>query len=244
MLRGVRERRARSANLIGALTVVGALAVTGCASVLSFEGVRPIKANALAVALEPSVIATQAYQGGNEQLFAPVAVRYGVRDDLSMGLRAGPNTRPELLARFQLLRPDQGLLSLAVVSTLGAVYSPGSFGDSVQVYGQPALLLGLGDDWLVSPVVTVKLDVTTGVSLASWGESSTATRAGKVAVAATPIGTLGAVVRVTDWLALVPEVAGGYGTLYAGSGGPLLADGIVVQAGVAILVGGEDGFTL
>ncbi|OGQ24330.1 MAG: hypothetical protein A2138_17165 [Deltaproteobacteria bacterium RBG_16_71_12] len=227
-----------------AATLALAIAGAGCASVLSFEGVRPMKANALAVSLEPSAIGTTAYQGGNEQLYAAACVRYGVTDDITVGLRAGYNTRPELLARFQLLRPDQGLLSLALVPTLGALYTPDAFGDSVRAYSQSTVVLGIGDDWLVSPVMTVKLDVTGGVSLASGGESSSPTRAGKVAVALTPIATLGAVVRVTDWLALLPEIGGGFGSLYAGHGGPLLSQGAVYQAGLGVLIGGERGFSL
>lgn len=231
-------RCARAAALV--LTVAAA----GCTSVLSFEGVRPLKANALAVALEPSAIGTTAYQGGNEQVYAAATVRYGVTDDVAVGVRAGYNTRPELIARFQLLRPDEGLLSLALVPTFGVIYEPGSFGDSVRAYSQPTVVLGIGDDWLVSPVMTVKLDVTGGISLASGGASSSPTRAGKVAVALTPIATLGAVVRLADWLALLPEIGGGFGSLYAGHGGPLLSQGAVYQAGLAVLIGGEGGFSL
>ncbi|OGQ14854.1 MAG: hypothetical protein A2138_21270 [Deltaproteobacteria bacterium RBG_16_71_12] len=203
-----------------------------------------MNANAVAIQLEPSAIGTTAYQGGNEQLYAAASIRYGISDDISVGLRAGYNTRPELLARFQILRPDEGLLSLALVPTLGGVYTPDSFGDSVRVYSQPTIVLGVGDDWIVSPVVTAKLDVTGGYSLASGGESSSPTRAGKVAVAVTPIATLGAVVRITDWLALLPEIGGGFGSLYAGHGGPLFTDGAVYQAGFAVLFGGEGGFSL
>lgn len=237
------DDREPATALVRAMTIAFVLTGSGCASILGFEGVRPVKAKSVAVTVEPSAITSHADQGGNSQRYFAAGFRYGVTDDIAVGARVGVNTRPELLARFQIVRPDERGVSFAFIPTFGAFYTADDFGDSVRVYSQPGFVLGFGDDWIVSPVVTAKLDITSGVSLAAGGESAPQSRAGKLAVVVTPIATIGAVVRVAKWLAVRPEVGVGRSGAYFGDGGSQMSNGVVVQLGIAMLLGGEKGIS-
>jgi hypothetical protein len=212
-------------------TIAAGALLAGCGSIATFESGRPLRGGAVQAALEPSWVYTRGGNGDSDQPYVGAVARVGLTDDVAVGARAGWGVRPELLGRFQLVHPDDSLVSVALGGGVGAWWTDDGRLDAATLYAQPALIVGLHPDWFVEPVVALKLDVTGGWSPRQrlWG------------VASTPCASLGVVVRPFSWFAVLPELSVGGPVAWAGTGGTVV-DGFVAQAGVALLIGGEEGF--
>jgi len=214
-------RRAwRLAGGLGGVVLLGA-----CTTLSNAQSARTIGESHLQVGIEPSYMLTRAEQGSKDQAIPASSVRYGVADRWDLGLRGG-GVRPALTSKLELRDVPEDEVAVAWTASLGAWPYDAAGTTQLHVYSQQAVLVGVPTSAATELVLGPKIDLT-------WGRDTTTAAAGALLTAAVSAGW---VLRPLPWLGFVPELSVGYPLLYAGTGGPLAGGGVVLQAGVAVVV--------
>lgn len=207
--------------------LISLLGSCSCATLTNFESARTLEPGKWQVAAEGRLLLTRSTSSGDTNAFPAVAVRHGVTKHFELGLRAGMS-RPEIFGKWQLV---DGAVAIALSQSLGVwrwIYSTGN--SHTQAWSRTALPIGV-------PVGPSELVISPMLHLAFGGSDS-----GASGFAFVPGASVGFLWRPLWWLGVMPQLSAGFAAVSVASREVVIGGGGVFEGGLAVIVGGREGF--
>lgn len=209
-----------------ALFVALGLGTTGCrGNLATFQPARTMAAGGFAVGAEGSAIGVISDEGDELEGTFSITGRYAITDRIEVGARVG-TTRPEIMAKFGLVKGSKDRVSISLAPSVGAFVATATGIVAANSYGQVPLLVGipLGRHELVFGGA-IHFGHAINVDTYVWG------------LALGPGASVGFVAQPVTWLSIMPTFALALPVFRAGSTGVDTGDALAYQLGLAICGG-------